>query len=449
MQCFVINNEEIRGKRIDPSAYQMAVRREIEKLHASPYKLLPLKDVAEFGKEIITNSNSNPVYIGLENVESQTGVFVKSTEEKTEFGSALKFKKGDILFPKLRPYLNKVFLANFDGCCSTEFYVLNGKKVLNSYLSTFLSSQIVINQTSCLMTGNTLPRLQTADVENLLIPVPPIETQEKIVALMDKAHNSKKAMEDEAERLLSGIDDYVLGELGIKVPAIEEKKIFVLMSNEAENERINPQYHQPVFVKIIQSIKSGHFKVGNLGDLIKTIHYGASIQSDYQSEGISFLRITNISPNKIDLSNVVKINSELKKDLGNAFVKEGDFLISRSGSVGIVTLVPKEADGFAFGSFMIRFVMNRDEINKDYISIWLNNKAMQLLIERDKIGAIQGNITIDSIKNFVIPLPPLEIQNKIASEVKSRMQKAAKLKEEAKSLLQKAKDEVEKMILGN
>ena len=137
----------------------------------------------------------------------------------------------------------------------------------------------------------------------------------------------------------------------------------------------------------------------------------------------------------------------MRKDLGNAFVKEGDLLISRSGTVGMVSVVPKEAEGFAFGSFMIKFCLN-EKLNKNYISAWLNTKLQKLLTEREKIGAIQGNITIETIENFKIPLPPVDVQNKIAEEVKRRMQKAEQLQKEAKEELEKAKQEVERIILG-
>lgn len=65
-----------------------------------------------------------------------------------------------------------------------------------------------------------------------------------------------------------------------------------------------------------------------------------------------------------------------------------------------------------------------------------------------KIGAIQGNITIPTIENFTLPFPSIEIQNKIAKEVKRRMQKAEQLQKEAKEIINNAREEVEKIILG-
>ena len=96
---------------------------------------------------------------------------------------------------------------------------------------------------------------------------------------------------------------------------------------------------------------------------------------------------------------------------------------------------------------MIKFCLN-DKIDKDFVSVWLNNKISQLFIKREKIGAIQGNITIETIENLQIPTPPLATQNKLAVEVKERLAQAKKINAEAKNEVEKAKREVEKITLG-
>ena len=197
----------------------------------------------EFRKEIVSDSSGLP-YVGLENIQSNTGFYVPSTEEKESFNSALKFEVGDVLFPKLRPYLNKVHFAQFKGVCSTEFHVLKGKDLNNLYLFTFLSSKLVLNQTTCLMTGNTLPRLQTQDVQRLPILLPPPNIQNHIASFMRSAYAQKKQKEQEADAFLDSIDDYVLAELGIKMPEVEEKKCFVVYANETVDRRVDSYYYQ-------------------------------------------------------------------------------------------------------------------------------------------------------------------------------------------------------------
>ena len=110
------------------------------------------------------------IYIGMANIESNTGIYLSSENEKGQ-GDCSVFFKGNVLFGKLRPYLNKVYLAEFNGGCTTEFIVmdtLDGKIISNKFLSIFLLLDCVVNQTKYMMTGNTLPRLQTFDIENYI-----------------------------------------------------------------------------------------------------------------------------------------------------------------------------------------------------------------------------------------------------------------------------------------
>jgi restriction endonuclease S subunit len=151
-------------------------------------------------------------------------------------------------------------------------------------------------------------------------------------------------------------------------------------------------------------------------------------------DGIRLLRILNLKPDGLDLSNVVYLPESERATIGRAFVKEGDLLISRSGSIGIVVVIPKEAEGFAFGSFMIKFCLN-DEINKEYVAAWLNGETAKQLIEREKIGAIQGNITIETIKNFEIPLPPRKIQDAVVAKIHKAYEEKRKKEEEIKLIL--------------
>ena len=197
-QCFAVYAGEVEG-RVDPSAYRLLKTSSVDAIKSSKYKSVRLKDIVVFRKEIVADAFELP-YVGLENIGSNTGFYVPSVEEKESFNSALKFESGDVLFPKLRPYLNKVHFAKFNGVCSTEFHVLKGENLNNLYLFAFLRSQLVVNQTTCLMTGNTLPRLQTQDVQSLLIPIPPFDVQEKIAdEVMRRQSEAAKLRQKAAE----------------------------------------------------------------------------------------------------------------------------------------------------------------------------------------------------------------------------------------------------------
>ncbi|MYA99517.1 hypothetical protein F4X90_07550, partial [Candidatus Poribacteria bacterium] len=212
-----------------------------------------MKDAIKFRREIVNNFSELP-YVGMENIQSNTGFYVHLTKEKGTFNSALKFEVGDVLFPKLRPYLNKVHLAQFKGVCSTEFHVLKGIDLNNLYLFTFLSSKLVLNQTTCLMTGNTLPRLQTQEIERLPILLPPPEIQNNIAEIMQSVYTAKKQKDQEADALLDSIDDYVLTELGIEMPAVEKKNCFVVYAGETVGRRIGVRFHHRYFLQLREQL---------------------------------------------------------------------------------------------------------------------------------------------------------------------------------------------------
>ena len=199
-RCFLVSAGEIEG-RIDPSAYRLLKTRTVDAINSSMYESTPLKIAVMFRKEVVTEPLELP-YVGLENIESNTGFYVPSTEEKESFNSAFKFYSGDVLFPKLRPYLNKVHLATFNGVCSTEFHVLSGNVLDNLFLFAFLRSKLVVNQTTCLMTGNTHPRLQTNDVNTLPIPLPPIEIQNRIAQEVEHRLAKAEELRQEAEAIV-------------------------------------------------------------------------------------------------------------------------------------------------------------------------------------------------------------------------------------------------------
>ena len=123
-------------------------------------------------------------YIGLENLEANSGLLVNFTPVRgAEIMSRSKiFFPGDILYGRLRPNLNKVFLVGpnmSEGICSTEFYVLTPKpdRVLPYFLRYILSSDYVLEKVKVLISGSALPRIQLEDFLNIEIPLPALEQQ--------------------------------------------------------------------------------------------------------------------------------------------------------------------------------------------------------------------------------------------------------------------------------
>lgn len=187
------------GGRMDPQQFHPERMEVVDKIKKGNW--CRLKDVRNDVKTISNKIPSGEIYIGMENIDSFTGDYVES-KEKEIVSSAARFKKGDILFPKLRPYLNKVHRAQFDGFCSTEFHVFEAHNIDPDYLTIVLRSSLILAQTNHLMTGNTLPRLQTTDVEELVIPNPDVSRQVEIVKYIHGIKDKAKQLQKDGDALL-------------------------------------------------------------------------------------------------------------------------------------------------------------------------------------------------------------------------------------------------------
>jgi type I restriction enzyme M protein len=193
---------------LPPKDIQKKIVTEIEKLEKQEQKAIEgitnlqksiYKILDSFPKELVStyckvsSNKENPQnnldkkynYLGLEHIESNTGKITINTElGENILSTKNKFKKGDILYGKLRPYLNKVAEPNFEGICSTDILVLNTD--IPKLLKYALRSNDFVRQTSNLMSGVSLPRIKAKEVLKQKISLPPTKEQKKIVTEIEK-----------------------------------------------------------------------------------------------------------------------------------------------------------------------------------------------------------------------------------------------------------------------
>ena len=122
--------------------------------------------------------------LDLKDIEKGTGKLLNFTT-KNEINSKSKkncFYKNDVLYCKLRPYLNKVIIAFQNGFCTSEILPLNfGKYILPKYAQLVLMSPYFVDYANKCSYGTKMPRLGTNDGKKALFPLPPIKEQKRIV----------------------------------------------------------------------------------------------------------------------------------------------------------------------------------------------------------------------------------------------------------------------------
>ena len=127
--------------------------------------------------------------LDLEDIEKDTGKLLtkKSKKDVKSLSTKHKFIKGQVLYSKLRPYLNKVIVADEDGCCTSEILPITFYgSILPEYAQLFLMSPYFVSYANQCSYGVKMPRLGTDDGKNAYFALPPINEQHRIIQKVKK-----------------------------------------------------------------------------------------------------------------------------------------------------------------------------------------------------------------------------------------------------------------------
>ena len=433
----IINNihiDECLGDRLDAQQFHPERLSMIRRLKT--ITCCKLKEVAKNVKTVTTCLSNEDVYIGLENVTCGTGEYIPGIKES--ISTAAVFKKGDILFSKLRPYLNKVYLAEFSGKSSTEFYILEATNILPEYLAIILRSDIIIAQTKHLVTGNTLPRLQTSDIENLLIPYPSSTFQQKIVDLYTAAQNAKLQKDKEAKELLEALSINPSQE-------VSSESVFTKRISEMIGNRLDVSFYKDRFEMVSEIYPNK--RLSSIVDIDPTIRF-TGLADDTP---ISFIPMECID----DTFGEVKEQREttIAQTKGYTKFEENDLLwakITPCMQNGKSAIARNLTNGIGCGSteyYVIR--PKTDDLIIDYVYLILRHHAV-LKAAQNSFGGSAGQQRVSSqyMKSIVIPHPPIDVQKSIIETVTHKKERAKQLQNEGSNVLEEAKATIEKMILG-
>lgn len=146
-------------------------------------------------------------YIGLENIESFSGRYIK-TESLYEGGTYDIFKNGDILFNRLRPYLTKCLMPIFDGFCTGELLIIKEFEGFKKYLFYYLISSKFIDVLNSSTYGTKMPRVSWEFMKELCLTLPNIQEQNQIVNYLDNKCTEIDSLISQKEALLSELETY-------------------------------------------------------------------------------------------------------------------------------------------------------------------------------------------------------------------------------------------------
>lgn len=207
-----------------------------------------LADISNYGECInipVDKIPDSSWILELEDIEKDSGRLIQRRIKSNKIINGVRhsFTKSNILYSKLRTYLNKVLIADQDGYCTTEIIPITCKKgIMPEYLCHVLRSSYYVGYTISLGYGVKMPRLGTTDALKSMIPVPPTSEQARIVSAIDKLSSTIDILEanqqdalDIADRTKAKILDLALTGKLVPQDPLDEPATRLLT-------RINPQY---------------------------------------------------------------------------------------------------------------------------------------------------------------------------------------------------------------
>ena len=281
-----------------------------------------------------------------------------------------------------RPYI-----LDIDGCIHDGWLVLRDKDSVfdKSFLYYYLSSPNMYNEFKKRAVGGVVNNLNSELVRGVTLPIPPLVDQELIVRELDAIHGILEKKQEQLREL----DNLA-------------QAIFYDMFGDPIT---NPK----------------QWEVKRLGEVCENITDGDHMPPPKSSNGIPFITISNINKedSSIDFKNTFFVpNSyfESVKDTRKAQI--GDILYTVTGSYGIPIIV-KNNNPFCFQRHIALIHPNMEFVKSQYLAYWLKSDDGKEQADSKATGIAQKTVSLSSLRNFSLPLPPLSLQQSFAQKIEA------------------------------
>lgn len=312
-------------------------------------------------------------------------------------------------------------------------------RLIPEYVSTFLNSKYGHFQSDRKITGNSRPALAYEEIRNYKIPVVSIGNQKLIKDLCELSLRE----ENDSIKLYRQAEEMLLEELGLKNAVFEDDLSYIVNFSDIKvANRMDAEYFQPKYQKLIEKIKNQNAKI--LEELV-LMRKGFEPGSEaYQEEGKLFIRVSSISKLGIEEKDQKYLSEELYQKLKKDYEpKLGDILLTKDATPGIAYVIKEPLDGIISGGILDLKV--KDNIESEYLALCINSIVGQWQAQRDAGGSIISHWKPEQVKNLLIPILPAKKQKEIAELVR----RSHEARKKSKELLEQAKRKVEEMIECN
>jgi type I restriction enzyme S subunit len=406
-------------------------------------------------------------FIGMEHVEAHTMKLLGTVPASTMKSSAVHFKPGDVLYGRLRPYLNKVFRPTFEGLCSAEFIVLpENDRIDGRYLQYFLNSSIFVRFATHLNAGDR-PRVDFDQIAPYQIPVPSLERQREIVAELEKQFSRLDEAVANLQRVKANLKRYKASVLKAAVEGRLVETEATLARREGRTYETGEQLLQRILEerrakwagkgKYSEPDVSAATELPTLPDgwtwsafgflgtdphnTVQTGPFGAQLHNtDFVPSGVPVIAVGNLTGTGFKREGLYFIKPEKAAQLSRYDIWSGDILFARSGAtLGKVCVAPADVSDWRMTGHILRARLNRVFLNPDIAVYALSSLPA---VTKQIFGSVRGvtrpGFNTSLLESVWVPVPPMVEQIRIIAEVDRHLSIIREVEAEVDANLQRA-----------
>jgi type I restriction enzyme S subunit len=383
--------------------------------------------VAPSKEKVDPASTPDVPYVGLEHVEAHTMRLLGHGRGSDVRSTKTKFSAGDVLYGKLRPYLNKVARPDFDGICSTDFLVFKESPVLDSgYLASFLNQLWVAGEAHHLSNGIELPRVDWKSLSKLPIAHPKSKVEQRLIVeqidAVRRVQSSAAMHLDVAGRTIDRFRQAVLAaacsgrltadwrEMHGHTPGIDS------LLEDVDTRRKRP-YRVPAPDWRFE-IPEGWALV-SLDRLTTLITSGSRGWAKYYAvDGPLFIRSQDIHSDRLELDDIAHVRPPGGSEGVRTRAQKGDILVTITGAnVTRSARVDRDLEE-AYVNQHVALARPAILGLAEYLHLWVvSQRHGRLKLASDAYGAGRPGLNLENLKTLPVGLPPIEEQAEIATRV--------------------------------
>ena len=370
--------------------------------------------------------------VEMEDIQKDTGNISFDRDIPSKISTKNVFFKDDVLYGKLRPYLNKCGVAKHNGICSSEIFVIGTCEFESNFLAYFFRSPYFLSYADSKTHGARMPRLSRGLFQSAELPIPPTKEQERIVQKIESCFEKIDATEQsltKVETLLEKYRESLLAKAfrGELIPQNEsdEPASVLLEKIRAEREKSAPAKKKKVqaFAPITDDEKPFDIPESwewvSLGDL--GVWSGGGTPSKQNREFWENGTVPWVSPKDMK-SDVI---SGSRDKITQIALEERKISLLPVGTILFVTRSGILRHSLPVAWNDVEITINQDikalildgMVTTEYLFLCLRAFEKTILENCTKKGATVESVEFEKLKKFPIPIAPLKEQNRIIEKL--------------------------------